>query len=367
MLPVSASWAAAISTNHRPTLHFELWKTVTQLIPDLKISAGSVRKDASTYPRTTASLQIADISEAVAQLCTPFGSRIRIYRGLTYPDNTAELPLIADLDIVSARLARPAAELTVQLADPSAAIASDQFDTPTPMPGVTVRTAISRILASRAYFGGRVPSGSAPAADTAITAADYNVDGDGWDSIEQLADIASAECYFSADRTPILRAEPVLKSTPDATLYALSGGTVTAIDSELIRAPNVLYFWGAPDAAGKQIRGVAADRNQSSPTYVNGPYGRVTAREDRSTPFASQAAANTAAANMLARLQRGVRTVTVECVPNPAIEPGDTVEIRFASGALERHLVRAVEIPAGPSDRMIVECSTTAYTTQGWP
>lgn len=367
MLPVSASWANAIATNHQPALHFELWKTVTQLIPDLKISSGSVRKDAATYPRTTASLQIADISESVAQLCTPFGARIRIHRGISYFDNTTELPLIADLDIISARLTRPAGELTVQLADPSAAVASDQFDTPVPMPGISVRTAISRILAGRAYFGGRVPSGSAPAADTAMTAADFNVEGDGWDTIEQLADIASAECYFSPDRVPILRAEPVLKSTPDATLYALSGGTVTATDSELVRAPNVLYFWGAPDAAGKQIRGVAADRNASSPTYINGPYGRVTAREDRSTPFASQAAANTAAANMLARLQRGVRTVSVECVPNPAIEPGDTVEIRFVTGAKELHLVRSVEIPAGPSDHMIVECSTTAYTSQGWP
>lgn len=367
MLTVSGSWAPAITANHRPALRFELWKGTRQLIGNLPVSEGSVRKDAAGTPRVTADIRIADTSPAVAQLCTPFGSRIRIFRGLTYPDNVTEMPLLADLDIVYARSARPSNDLTVTLADPVTAISGDQYDTPLSMPNTTVRDAIARILATRAYFGGRVPSGVAPAADTTLTAADYNVEGDPWDAIEQLADSAGAECYFTPDRNPILRTEPILKASPDATLYALTGGTVTAMDSELTRSPNVLYLWGAPNAAGKQIRGVAADTDAASPTYVYGPYGRVVARETRPTPFPNQTVANQAAASMLGRLQRGVRAVTVECVPNPAIEPGDTVSIRFVNGSIEKHLVRAVIIPTSPSDRMTVECSTTSYTTQGWP
>lgn len=366
MLAVSPRWAPAIAGNHTPVIHAEVWKTTTRLIADLPIESGTITKDAAVYPRVTANLQIADTTSATAQLCTVFGSRIKLYRGLTYPDNTAEYPLIGDLDIIKARFERPANALTVTLADPSALVARDLYSTPANLPNVPVWSAIQQIIWSRTYYGDHTPSTDAPAADTVRTPPDFNVRGDPWDAIEQLADGIGAECYFTPDRQLILRPEPTIKPTPDATLYALDGGTVTGTASELDRAPNVVYLWGAPDATGKQIRGVAWDSAVSSPTYVGGAYGRVVAEETRPTPFASVSEANIAAANMLSRLQRGVRTVTIECVPNPAIEPGDTVRVRFVNGALETHLVTAVEIPLGPADRMTVSCATTTYTTAGW-
>lgn len=367
MIPVSARWAGAVSGNHRPLHSFELWRTGTRLIANLAVTGGEVSKDASSWPRITASLTVADTTAATLSLLTPFGGRVRIYRGIGYPDNTREMLLLGDLDIVSARFTRPGGELELQLADPSAAISGDQLTGPRPMVNTTVGDAIADLIAGAAYYGTKAVTDQTSNSQTVRTAADYSVDGDRWDAIEQLADQCSAECFFTPARVPVLRPEPVLKPSPDALLYAGDGGTVTAMTSELSRAPNAVVVYGGPDATGKQIRGVAWDADPSSPTYTGSAYGRVVLVEDRPAPFASAAAANAAAASMLGRARTGVRAVEIECVPNPALEPGDTVEVRFVNGAKEKHLIRSVSVPLGPADRMTLRCSTTAYSTAGWP
>jgi hypothetical protein len=368
MLTVSGRWAATVAANHMPITRFQVWRTGTLLIPSLPVKNGSLTKDASTFPRITATIDVADTRNATAELLTPFGSRIRIFRGVSYPDNTIELPLIADLDIVKATFARPAGTLTLELADPAGAVSADGLAGPRAYGGNTVRDTIQALLADASYYGSKDLTDQTTTAAGVLTAPDYTVDGDRWDAIEQLADQAAAECFFTPARAPVLRPEPTVKATADATLYAGDGGVVTAMSSELVRAPNMVALYGGPDpVTGKQIRGVAWDSNASSPSYALGPYGRVVLVEQRPAPFANAAAATSAAASFLGRVQTGVRAVEIECVPNPALEPGDTVEIRFVNGAKERHLVRSLEIPLGPADTMRLRCSTTTYTTAGWP
>jgi hypothetical protein len=79
------------------------------------------------------------------------------------------------------------------------------------------------------------------------------------------------------------------------------------------------------------------------------------------------AQAQSAAVALLRRIQGRVRSVSLDAVPDPAIEPGDTVAIRFAGGAVERHLVQALTIPFGADETMQVSTRTTTYTTGGWP
>lgn len=369
MIPVSARWAGALAVNHWPVMKAELWRTNTRLISDLRLSGGSVRKDGGTVPRTSATLTVADTSASTAQLCTPFGYHVKLYRGVDYPDNTREMPLIADVDIVKSRFSRPAGELQLDLSDPSEIIGGESLlARPLGGPSVTVVEAIGYLIARATFHGSHLLTDQTTAAQkNVMMPRGYTVDGNPWDAIEQLADSIGAECYFDQDRRPVLRPVPGLKSTPDASLYALGGGTVTVIDSELARSANVVRMRGAPEeATGRIIIGYAYDTLTTSPTYVNGPYGRVVLDQDRPAPFATQAAANQAAAAMLARVQGKTRTVTLRCVPNPAIEPGDTVAIRFAGGRVEKHIVQSVDIPIG-AEEMTVTTKTTAYTTTGWP
>lgn len=372
MLATSPRWAPALRANHAPVHRIELWRQGTLLIRDLKVESGTVTKDASAAPRTSATLTVADTSPATAQVLTPFGYRLKFYRGLRYPDNTTELVLYADLDIVRSRFSRPSNRLEVTLSDPSALIAGDILPGPFRQANImsSAQDTITWLIDRSVFYQPANATLVDSTAETLPLSADYVVDGSPWDCVEQLADTIGAECYFRPDRWAVLRPVPSLKSTPDALLYALAGGTVTAIDSELSRGPNVVYLWGAPLASGKASRGLAMDTDPNSPTYISAPgYGRVVVVETRPNPLTA-AQAQSAATALLRRVQGKVRTVTVDAIPDPSLEPGDTVQVRYANGKTERHVIQSVSLPIGGGageDVMTVTTRTTAYTTAGWP
>lgn len=365
MITVSSKWAGGHRVNHTPTYRVELWRTSTRLIADLKVESATVVKDASRYPRITANVSVADTSPSTAQLCTPFGNRLRFYAGIRYPDNTKEEVLVADLDIVSSRFNRPAGTLDMECADPSQRIAEDLIVAPYNAANFGYVQSAIQLLLTRTNWHNRQEAIDSTGTPVALPA-DWAASGDPWDSIEQLADSIGAECFFRPDRVPILQPIPAVKSTADATLWALTGGTVTAINSELIRSPNVVYVNGAPnETTGKFNRGVAYDNLSTSPTYIGGAYGRVVLVEDRPAVL-SAAQANAAALALFNRVRWRTRTVTIDAVTDPAIEPHDTVQIRFAGGSYELHGVVSLAIPLG-AEEMTVTCRSAQFTEGGWP
>ena len=371
MIAVSGRWAGAHRTNHQPIHRVEVWKTTTKLISDLRVEEARITKDAGSVPRTTATVTVADLSPDTARLLTPFGSRLKFYAGIKYPDATTELVLVADLDIIASRLSKPAGTLTLDCADPSALISAQSTSGPLrplhPATGtVAVIESITWILAHIAYYHGTHTLSVIGSPADANLPADYNIDGDPWDAIEQMADSIGCECFFTPARVPVLRTTPDMAGAAVAALYTGAGGSVTVLDSAITRAPNILYLYGAADAAGVARRGYASDTDTSSPTYPHSAYGRVMARETRAAVFGSIAAANEAAMKLFTRMQGRVRTVELDAVTDPALEPGDTVGIRFTGGTVERHLLQSVDIPLGV-DEMHVTTRTTAYTTAGWP
>lgn len=364
MLTVSPRWAPAHRASHRPISRVEVWRTSSRLIADLKVESAAISKDATSTIRASASVTVADLTPATAQLLTPFGNRLRFYAGIKYPDNTTEMILVADLDIVASTLTLPDATLHLDCVDPAGIIGQDETSGPITPPAADSQGVIQWILGGAMYYGGKALPAALPVTNPPIPA-DWNMSGDRWDAVEQLADAMGCECFFDVNRNPILRDVPPIKPTPDATLYALDGGTVTRIVSGLSRSPNVVTVLGAPDATGKQSRGLARDDNPSSPTYRRGAYGRVTLHETRDTVL-SQAGADSAAAALLRRVQGKTRTVELSAVTDPAIEPGDTVMVRYTSGSLERHLVQSVSFPLG-AEEMTVGTRTLDYKTFGWP
>lgn len=376
MLAVSGRWAAQIAANHAPLYRVEAWKTNQRLIANLAVDSATLTKDAGAYPRSTATVSVADTSPSTAQLLTPFGTRLRFFRGLRYPDNTTELPLVADLDITAASFRRPDNSLTLECADPSARVAAATLPGPWRPPGNEVGAvryveAIQALInRGRAYPPAQIrddsPNGNV---SKMFVNKPWQADGDPWDAIEQLLDPHGLECFFTPDRIPVIRAVPPVKTTADANLYALAGGTVVATDSQLTREPNIIYVLGEPDeVTGKQPMGYALDSAPASPTYYGGAYGTVVRVENRPS-VRTNGEATAAAQQLLARVQGRVRTVDLECVPNPALEPGDTVAIKFSNGAIERHTITRVTVPFGPGtdDVMQVSTRTTTYTTAGWP
>jgi hypothetical protein len=366
MLSVSGRWAPAHRVNHHPVYRVELWRGDTRQLASVAVESASINKDMGSAPRTTATVTVADTTPAIAPLLTPFnGNRLKLYAGIVYPDNVPETILIADLDIVRSSFNRPDSTFTLECADPSARIAGDTLPAPSALASISAQDAIANLIRRTAFHGTHALSDGTGAARP--LSLDWQADGNPWDAAEQLTDSLGADLYFTPARIPVLRPLPTLKATPDATLYALADGTVTMIDSVLERCPNTVYVWGAPDpGTGKQSRGLAMDTNPASPTYVYSGYGRVVQIEDRPTPM-STAQAQAAAQALLQRIRGRTRTVTLQAVPDPALEPGDTVQIRFAGGALEMHLIQSIDIPFGGEASMSITTRTTAYTTAAWP
>lgn len=90
-------------------------------------------------------------------------------------------------------------------------------------------------------------------------------------------------------------------------------------------------------------RAVARDMNPKSPSYWNGPFGKVVTTY--SSPLLHSAGqAATAALNKLARTLGRPYSVDFSAVPNPALEPLDPVRIRTREGS-EIHALEKITIP----------------------
>ena len=94
------------------------------------------------------------------------------------------------------------------------------------------------------------------------------------------------------------------------------------------------------------------------PMRWDGPYGRVPWFFDSAATIGTQADANSAAINELARLQRErTQTLTVQCVSNPALEVGDTVTLTMANGTVDGLVMSATWplVPGGMSLTVAVD------------
>ena len=75
----------------------------------------------------------------------------------------------------------------------------------------------------------------------------------------------------------------------------------------------------------------------------------------------SEAQANATARSLLNLRLRLSRSLMLVSVPNPALEPDDLIEVVFADGRREQHLVNAVSIDLAADGRL--ELATTSQYT----
>ena len=99
------------------------------------------------------------------------------------------------------------------------------------------------------------------------------------------------------------------------------------------------------------IYALATDADPASPTRWAGPFGKVPLIVD-STSIQTQAQADSTAASLL-NLRLGLsRTLELRGVPNPALEPGDLIEIVHADGRSELQYVNALAIGLDPAGEL---------------
>lgn len=133
-----------------------------------------------------------------------------------------------------------------------------------------------------------------------------------------------------------------------------AGGVLVEMARRLTRERvyNAVVATGEAADTTTPVRAVAVDNNPNSPTYYFGRFGPVP-RFFTSPLLVTDAAAATAAATLL-RKQLGLPyTVDLTAVPNPALEPWDTIQVRYSDRyAVEKHIIEQIRIPLTATDPM---------------
>jgi hypothetical protein len=155
---------------------------------------------------------------------------------------------------------------------------------------------------------------------------------DPWETAQSWASAVGCEVYFNVFGQLVIRPEPDLASDPVVWTYAdgssSTNSTLLQVERSMDDEPgyNGVVLTSESNTLSTPIRSEVWDDNPSSPTYANGPYGRVP--KFVSSPLVTtQAQGDAAARAELLRSSGGTSTLTLATIPNPAQEAGDVVRV----------------------------------------
>lgn len=313
---------------------------------DLEHTGGSVTVDRSQSIRRTCTVTGCDVTliprSPTDQLAT-YGARLRIARGVDFGDGTSELvPLgVFRLDAVEGDLGQ--GPVTLQGKDLSAVIVDDKFTEPYTATGTVVSAVtalVTRSIADAAVI--------TDITDAAIGRRTFDVEGDPWAAVQEIAAVAGAVVYASADGVFVIATLPDLLTTEPVWAVEATEGGVYISGTRAMTSDNV--FNGVL-ARGENtadnvapVSYLATDVDPNSPTYWSGPFGRRPMFYSSATLITL--AACTQAANMrLAAAKAPNASGNFSSLPNPALEAGDVLRVLHEDGTRELHQVAAFTVP----------------------
>lgn len=189
--------------------------------------------------------------------------------------------------------------------------------------------------------------------------------GDPWQDIMELAQAIGFEAFFDAKGVFVFRPVPDPRiGDPVWTFGDPSNPQIVEASRELSdeQTFNDIVVIGQATASANAVSAEAFDNNPASPTYILGPYNRVTQRLTFTNIFAqdqAQAAANATLYNSLGAAD----TVTITVVPMPALEPGDIVKIVSSNINVNgTYMVNSMTISLSPGDPMQLVCFKQSTT-----
>lgn len=350
MLSVSARFLTALRETHSVSVAVTLYRPSAPTVPiAAEVSDGSVSIDKDALNRRQGSVTVAFslgdalTLEVVREL--PFGGYAVLERGIRYADGSIERVQLGRLRIESVVWSELQGTATLTLADRMAQVQDEPFTTPYVPNGLHPSNAIVAIVqgvfgSSIAYHVSTTPASEPTLQDTVYeesrTAA-----------ISDLASSISADAIFDNLGDFVLRPK-VTGTAPVWTVDAGARGALVAAQETLDRSNvrNGVAVKGQVDATLPPLYSLATWDDPTSPTRWGGPFGKV-ALTVSSTAISSQAQADATAASLL-NLRLGLsRTLELDAIPNPTLEPDDVLELVHADGRTELQRVNRVEIGLG--------------------
>ena len=281
----------------------------------------------------------------------PYGNELWIARGVDYGGGDTELVGLGYFRIEEVEQdSAPDGPLSISLSDRMAGIIDARFLTPKQFTPTTTFTTAVTALVTEVYSGATVEfDDSLGSQQLGRTIAEEE------DRYAMLADMLTARSkifYFDYRGVFVIKSPP--SSDPVASLTSGRDGVVVAVRRKVSRvaSPNAIVATGESQDDTPPARGVAIDDNANSPTYYYGPYGKVT--DYFSSPLMTTNDMARKAAQTILDQRLGVAyNVDFGTVPNPALDPGDTVEVLYSDReGYEIHVLDILGIPLAVGDTM---------------
>ena len=355
MQSVSARFLAALRKPHSISVRCRLYRPSAPTVAiDTHVIDGAVSSDLDARNLRSGSV---DLSFALTDPVTvavlrelPFGGYAVLERGIRYANGEIERVQLGRFRIEQVTWPDLQGIATLTLADRMAQISDEAFVTPYVPAGLKPSDAIVALV--NAVFGSSIAYlvTTTPATETAL--ADVVYDEDRAAAISDLASGIGADAFFNANGDFVLRPKPAIGSpvwTVDAGSSGVMMGSSESLDRSAVR--NGVSVRAAPASDQPPIYSLATDSDPASPTRWGGPFGKVPLIVN-STSIATQAQADSTAANLL-NLRLGLsRTLELIGVPNPALEAGDVIQIEHPDGRSELQIVNALRIGLSPGGEL---------------
>jgi hypothetical protein len=233
----------------------------------------------------------------------------------------------------------------LQLADRMAQVADFPLVAPTAVTGE--RASLAAVALVNDVFGDTIDYHVLTNPNTEPVMADAVYSGDRATAVADLARSVTAEAYFDANGDFVIAPLPADTGQPPVwELDAGETGVLVDADEALDRTDtyNSVLVAGQANAESPPFFVRVVDGDPASPMRWGGPFGPVELHYE-SAAVTTVAQAQEAGEAMLDQHLGLSRSVTVDTVPNPALEPGDVVEVCFADGREERHIALALRVP----------------------
>jgi Domain of unknown function (DUF5047) len=362
MLPVTPRFLASLRESHQVSVAANVYTPTAPTTPiAVDIISGQVTIDANARVRRHASLEIAfSLQDATARdlvRSLPFGGTATIERGIRYPDGSVERVQLGRLRVDSIVWRELQGSAMLTLSDRMAQIQDEAFTVPFQPTGMHPSDAV--VQAVRDVFGTTIQYHvlTSPATEPVIGSMTVYLD-DRAAALTDLASSVNAETLFDNQGDFVIR--PTGSSgAPAWIIDAGDRGAMLSAEETLDRSSvrNGVVVRGQADAETEPFYALATYDDPNAPTRWGGPFGRV-AMISESTTITSQAQANAAARSLL-NLRLGLqRTLTLQSLPNPALEPGDIIQLVFADGRTEQQTVNSTNIQLDPSGALLLTTSS---------
>jgi hypothetical protein len=312
----------------------------------IPVEGGMLTIDRTARNRRSASVQVPMTLDFDVRLL-PFGSYVRLKRGVRYADGTREYVTIGYLRVESVGWQTHEDTATLELADRMAQVASEPLLTPYNPAGLKPSAAAFALV--QYVFGGSITYTSTVPAASEPTLLDVVYSGDRAQAVADLAQAVGAQAYFDPDGNFRFDPLPTLAEAAVWTIDAGADGVMVAAEESLDRTSvfNGVLVEGQPATDQPPVYALVVDNNPASRTYWGGPFGKVARVETSTAVQTTQQATDVATALLNNQLGLG-RQVVITSVPNPLLVAGDTLQVVFPDDRSERHLIEQHRLPLDP-------------------